>query len=174
AHKFAGDAAFSTAMRDFYGHARRSHGPYMTSHEMFEYIIRATPDSLSDAVRRWFTTVTTVHASITNAVVTRLSSGTYAVDVSLRYRANRFDTSDVSPLPISESVEIGISVDKRFNNPQRSYWVTITGAEQTVRLLIDANPVAVILDPWFLLPDQNRNDNSVTLSTNNSSAESAE
>ncbi|NUN69399.1 MAG: hypothetical protein HUU02_06775, partial [Bacteroidetes bacterium] len=91
AETLAGDSAFAASVRGFFLSAQRSRGPYATSRDMFEYIVRNTPDTLRPMLTEWFVSTAVVHASLNSAVATRLPSGAYAVDVSLTFRKSTAD-----------------------------------------------------------------------------------
>ena len=156
AERVSGDTTFSKSVRDFFLSAQRSQGPYTTSRDMFEYIMRSIPETLRTSVAEWFGSTAIVHAAVTGTVATRLPSGAYTVDVSLSFRKN---TAGSDVRMFIHPIELTVQTDGRFVRPLRQYWVTMTKEKETFRLIVDAVPTYVTIDPMFLLPDPDRSDN---------------
>lgn len=158
---YLGEEGLNQTLKKYLSHVYLQTAPYTTSIEMIEAIKQVTPDSLKYLIHDLFEDVTHYDNKITDVRVAKASNEKYEVEVFFEVKKYRKVKSNWHEIPLTgELIEVGIYADKTERLPINVNSIRVTNIRNSVKLIIDKIPAKISLDPFLLLIDRNRNDNS--------------
>lgn len=168
---YLGEDAFHTALADFEDRYRFAPPPFATSLDLVAALRAATPDSLQYLITDYFETITLYDNRLDEVVVGPANDGRYPVSFDLqtiKYRANAsgkrtyedaagssITEGVLASLPLADYVEVGFYAGERLLALKR---LRISAINTHVGVELSERPDKVVLDPNFLLLDQERAD----------------
>jgi hypothetical protein len=155
-----GEEATSRALRNFY-EAESGAGRAPKASELVASLRAETPDSLRPLVEQWTSEVVLYDVGVESATATKRSDGRW--DVALRVRAAKTKVADdgsESPIAMDEPVTVALYADENEEKLLVASKHAVGAGESVIRIVVDAEPRAVVLDPAMCLIDRNRFDNA--------------
>ena len=179
---YLGENNLNRAIKTYLDEVRFQEAPYTTSRDMLRHIRRGTPDSLSYLLRDLFETVTLYDNRITDVEAAPLGNGAYQVDIGFVISKYRIDgkgqisfeeegaaalpdeegNSPVRSLPLADYIEIGIFGKEGASGEKEELYLRKHKAARIhnkIRIVVDNQPAAVAVDPFFKLIDAEPGDN---------------
>ncbi|MGE0553009.1 MAG: M1 family aminopeptidase [Gemmatimonadales bacterium] len=159
-----GDQAMDRALSRFVSDKAFQRPPFTTSRELIGYLEAETPDSVRYVLDDLFRTITLWDNAVEEASVATLPAGRFEVALRIRAAKARADSlGGEHQVPIADLIDIGV-----FGEPADGYSLgkplhlekhRITTADTTLRIVVDALPRKVGIDPYIKLIDRNPRDN---------------
>ena len=161
-----GDEAMNRALSRFVRDKAFQQPPFTTSREFLGYLEAETPDSLRYAIDDLFRTITLWDNAVESGTVTRRDDGKYEVAIAIRSAKFRADSlGNETAIPVGDLIDVGVFGEKtpeaNLGRPLYMEKHRITAAESTVRVVVDARPRTVGVDPYSKLIDRNPRDNVI-------------
>jgi len=156
---FIGEEKLNTALRSYLNATKFQKPPYTTSVEMVHYLKQVTPDSLQYLITDLFETVTWYDNKLVKATATKLGNGKYLIEV--KYEINKYQLMNGSGklIPLMDYIEIGV-----FSKTNKELYLRKHRVNQklnTVRVVVDEEPISAMIDPHYKLIDMNLKDNRI-------------
>ncbi|MEM6317619.1 MAG: M1 family aminopeptidase [Bacteroidota bacterium] len=178
-NEYLGEAVLNGAIREYVQKVAFQEKQYTTSLELVDYIRKATPDSLQYLIKDLLETVTLYDNRLVDWQSTPLANGQYQVDISflvskyrsgrqgvqifeeegqlpLQYQSAEMDTP-LKSLSLADYLEIGV-----FGKNEAELYLQkhkITQIDNQLRIIVDALPIAVGIDPYGKMIDKDGLDN---------------
>jgi len=158
---YIGEENLNAALNKYLQKGRLQKAPYSTSLEMVDFIRKETPDSLRYLLHDLFEQVTCYDNKIINVQSMAFGNGTYEIDI--RYSISKFERNENSkaniPKSLNDFIQIGI-YKKGTLLPKEVKMVRVTNSNNHFKFQIDYLPGRIVIDPYCLLIDLKRIDNS--------------
>ena len=156
---YLGEARLHEALAQFMRDYKGRPAPYPTSENLYDYILRATPDSLHYFVQDQLKRITLYDNQVRDVAYQRLPSGRYQATVQLEIHKRYADQlGKETEAPLHDYIDVALyGAAGRVLYSQR---VLVTGPRKVLRLTLSAAPQKAVIDPDFLLVDRRPEDNS--------------
>lgn len=158
---YLGEKKLNQVLKDFLQDYKFKEAPYATSLDLVKRIKTATPDSLQYVVNNMFEEVVFHENSVTDAKLTRLENGNYAIDFSLIVKKSMVEDGKKIALEPSDYLQIGV-YDENEKQLQLQ-WYKISKVENNFTITLNKKPSKIVVDPNLLLIDKNIEDNTIEL-----------
>ncbi|WP_324759017.1 ABC transporter permease/M1 family aminopeptidase [Sphingobacterium thalpophilum] len=181
---YLGEDVFNRTVQSYLQKTAFQNPPYTTSLEFVDYLREATPDSLRYLIKDMFETITLYNNKVVKVNSKKLNNGKYQIDIQFEVSKYRVDANGkksyndpgekplqfkkservtVQSLPLSDYIEIGVFSKPKEGKgkPQELYLKKhrISQINNTLKLVVDAPPFQVGIDPYNKLIDVDSDDN---------------
>jgi ABC-2 type transport system permease protein len=151
-----GEEKLNDALRSFVAEQRSRHGRTRAD-DLLPHLRRVTSAAKFAQVEQWLADIVLYDFAVTAARARRLPDGRSEVNVDVTGRKVRADgEGNETPLPLQEAVAIRIT--DRLGKSLYEGKHVLTGKNR-LRIVIDAQPDAVEVDPWLTRIDTRLEDN---------------
>lgn len=161
---YIGEAVLNQAMKGYLQEVRFRPAPYTTSLEMMEHLRRATPDSLHYRIVDLFETEIFYDHQLEGVKPLIIKDKEYEFEVEIiceKYRKNEMKQEEQAI--DGEWMEIGFYSKAAGRIPDELRKIKVKSGKNNLRFRLPFQPHKITLDPYLLLLDKNRNDNSIRL-----------
>jgi ABC-2 type transport system permease protein len=158
-----GEDAVNAALKRFLEKYRRNGPPYPTSLDLYRELRAVTPPSLHPLLTDLFETITLWDLKTQSAASRRLADGRYEVTMNVRAAKLRADgVGRETTTPMNDLVEVAVFTEGKdapiYQSRQR-----IHSGQQTLTVVVPAEPARAGLDPQGKLIERQRGDNIVNV-----------
>ena len=160
-----GEERLNAALRGYLQRVKFQQPPYTTSLELYRHLQAATPDSLRPFLADLFERITLYENRVTRARATRRPDGRYAVELTVVGRKVYADSlGNETDAPLNEWIDVGVFAAPPAGQDETAAPLylrkhKLRSGEQTIRLLVDQQPVRAGVDPLHKLIDRHTDDN---------------
>jgi len=156
-----GEAAVNRALKRFLDDKAYQTQPYVTSKDLLDYLRAETPAAKQALVTDLFERIVIYDNRIQSATATAMGNGRWQLDVTVKLAKSESDaTGKESARQYDEDVELAVFDGKRQLQTVRK---RLPSGVSHVRLVVNAKPGEVALDPRHLLIDRIQADNRRTV-----------
>lgn len=155
-----GEEATNRALRDFYA-AESGAGHAATADRLVARLLEETPPERRALVAGWLSDVVVYDVGLEKATASKRSDGRWELAVRVRAAKARVagDGSE-SPVAMDEPVTVAVYADENEARLLASSRQPVRSGVNELRLLVDAEPRLVAVDPMLCLIDRDRFDNA--------------
>jgi ABC-type transport system involved in multi-copper enzyme maturation permease subunit len=156
-----GEAAINRALKRLLDEKRYQTRPYLTSVDLLHYLRAETPAAQQKLVTDMFERIVFYDNRVLAAKARALTDGRWELAVTVKLAKTEADaTGKESVRDYDEAVDIAVFDGKRqLHSVQKS----LPSGESQVRIVVDAKPTEVAIDPRQLLIDRVQTDNRRTV-----------
>ncbi len=158
-----GEEPLNQALASFEEEHRYTEPPYPTSLSMLQHLEDAIPDSLGYLLEDYFQTITLYNNQLQRVQSRQNNDQTWTANVVFSVEKNRYDASGniaSSTPPLSDFIQIGFYETAEQKLPTVVKTVRIEQVANTMEFDLDFEAQKVTIDPYQLLFDKEREDNS--------------
>lgn len=132
-------------------------------------LIRVSSPGQASFINDQFSKIINWQLSCNNATVKALANGTFEVTVEINAKKLEGAFHAAKETAINDSIEIAVFKDlpvhwSRKTKPVYIAKHLINAAKTKLRVIVDTKPVTIAADPYGYLPDDNPDDNTVSIS----------
>lgn len=163
---YLGEDTLNAALKRYVKKTAFQEAPFTTSLEFYEFIKKATPDSLKETVKDMFERIVVFDNSIKSWTAVKTPDGKFKVSAVVNCNKTRSDSvgkgKEVSP---EDWIDIGAFVknernQKSLGNSVYLKKVKVNAKEQKIEFITDKEPYMVGIDPYYKLIDKNTGNNT--------------
>ncbi len=161
---YLGEESLNAVLRDYYQDYLKKEIRSAHSLELYEYIKRATPESLSTVVADLVERITLYELKTESADVVELPDGHY--ELTLVVTAQKFYADGIgneSEAALQEWIDIGVYAESNELIYLKKHF--FDQRESTIRLVLDKAPERAGIDPMGILIDKHFEDNMQSVTT---------
>lgn len=163
---YIGEDKLNAAIRAFLDKTRYQGPPYPTSRDLYAELREATPDSLHTVLADLFEHITLWDLRSEDATAEQLPDGRWRVTLRIEATKVRADSiGNEAAVEMNDPVDIGIFAaaagGEDLGEPLYLEKRRIRSGEQTVQVIVDAEPARAGVDPYHKLIDRHTDDNVV-------------
>ncbi|MEM6520757.1 MAG: peptidase, partial [Cyanobacteria bacterium P01_C01_bin.70] len=154
-----GQEALLAGIRNFFADHRYQGPPYATILDLRDAIAAQAAESDRPLVNELFAEVITYQVGITDATYEPLADGQYRVQLSVT--AQKLTTTGLGE-QTTEPLEMPVAITLQNQNGDIIYEAeqTLDGAESTVEVTVNEQPIRAAIDPDYALPSSFLQDNA--------------
>jgi ABC-2 type transport system permease protein len=161
---YLGNEKLNNALKRYLNKVYRQTAPYTTSIEMVDHLKKNSPDSLKYLIKDLFEDVILYDNKILDAKITRLNNGKFEVELLLDIKKYGYSNSSYSEIKAEDDIiEIGFYKYNSEILPTEVKSIRVNNNRTSIYFTVNNNPSKISIDPYFLLADKNRKDNTKQL-----------
>jgi ABC-2 type transport system permease protein len=160
---YLGEEKLNISLKKYLNQVYRQNAPYTTSLEMIDYIRKDTPDSLKYLISDLFESVTLYDNKILNAELKNSNANLLEIELFFEIKKIRKEQKIDANMPLNDFVEIGFYSADNEKLPKEIRRIRVTKTNNSKTFSISFMPVKITIDPYYLIIDKNRNDNTIAL-----------
>ena len=165
--EYIGEDRVNNALKRYIDDYSFQEPPYTTSLEFIEYLKEATPDSMQTIIHDWFERIIIYDNKIAEAKSEALDSNKYQINLELECRKFQSDSlgneTEIAP---NDWIQIALYTKDQHDEDSLTYLNLHRIDDSNIKLQIqsDEKPEKVTIDPYYLLIDRHKDDNTKYLS----------
>jgi len=157
---YIGEDAVNTALKSIVGTYGFKEAPYPTSFDLIKAFRSVTPDSLRYIITDLFETITLHENKAESATCTKLGNGKFKVNLTISSKKLRADgRGNETEIPVNDYMDIGIFGENNEDLYLKKHKIEIN--RMAIEIVVDKKPVRAGIDPYLILIDRNRENNTV-------------
>lgn len=172
---YLGEDTLNAALARYIKKTAFSEPPYTTALEFYDFILRATPDSLRTTVQDLFEKIVVYDNSMKSWSYKKKPNGRYAITMMVGCEKTSSDSlgkgREVKP---ADWIDIGVFFKEGDDGSRQAGFLKkfkITGSPQVIELETDNEPLRVGIDPYYKLIDTDTGNNIMDASGRQAGAE---